>query len=53
MPSDHAKIGYLKSGVRIAAGVSLFFVDHHPAIWVFGLLFIIAEILGIVEEFGH
>jgi len=53
MPSDHAKISYLKSAIRILAAACLFGVDHHPLIWVFAVLFIIAEIIGIIEEFGH
>ena len=53
MPSEHAKISYLKSGIRIAGYACLFFVGHHPAIFFAAAWLIGAEVLGIVEEFGH
>jgi len=53
MPSDHAKISYVKSAIRICGFLSLFLVDHHPAIWWAAGLLILAEIIGIVEEFGY
>jgi hypothetical protein len=53
MPSEHAKISYLKSGIRIAGYACLFFVGHHPAIFFAVAWLIGAEVLGIVEEFGH
>ena len=53
MPSDHAKISYLKSGIRILGYAAMLFVDHHPCIVLAGGLLIVAEIIGIVEEFGH
>jgi len=54
MPSDHAKISYLKSVVRIVGYGFLCAVGHqHPAIVAAGICLIVAEALGIVEEFGH
>jgi hypothetical protein len=45
-PVKHKYISFVKSGVRIAAGVSLCF----GMLWYAGALLILAEILGIVEE---
>jgi hypothetical protein len=45
-PIKHKYISFAKSGVRIAAGVALGF----GLLWHAGGLFILAEILGIVEE---
>jgi hypothetical protein len=42
----HFNISIVKSALRIAAGITLCKSD----IWVAGMLFIVAEILGIVEE---
>ena len=53
MASDHAKISYIKSAVRILGALFLFGVERHPFVWVFAGCFIIAEIVGIFEEFGH
>jgi hypothetical protein len=53
MASEHAKISYLKSAVRIIGYAFLCSVTHHPAIVAAGGFLIFAEILGIVEEFGH
>jgi hypothetical protein len=53
MPSEHAKISYLKSGIRILGYTCLLFVDHHPVIVLAGGILIASEILGIIEEFGH
>ncbi len=53
MPSDHAIISYVKSGIRIVGYSFLFLVDHHPSIWIVGAFLIIAEIIGIIEEIGY
>jgi len=53
MASAHAKISYVKSGVRILGYGCLFLVDHHPAVYAAAGLLIIAEIIGIVEEIGY
>lgn len=53
MASDHAKISYVKSGVRIVGALFLFGVERHPLVWVFAVFFIVAEIIGIVEEVGY
>lgn len=45
-PVWHRNISFVKSGLRIIAGVSLVF----GSLGVAGLLFIVAEILGIFEE---
>jgi hypothetical protein len=42
----HFRISVVKSALRICAGIALCKSD----IWVAGVLFILAEILGIVEE---
>lgn len=42
----HFRISVVKSSLRIVAGIALCKSD----IWVAGVLFIVAEILGIVEE---
>ncbi len=44
--SKHKKISFVKSGIRIAG---YFYVLH----WQAGLLLVIAEILGIIEEIGE
>ncbi len=43
----HFNISILKSGVRIFAGIVL----ATGGIWLAGILLIIAEVLGIAEEF--
>jgi hypothetical protein len=53
MASEHAKISYIKSFFRIGGYLFLYAVDHHPVIYVAATLLILAEVLGIVEEFGH
>lgn len=53
MPSAHAKISYLKSGIRILGYACLLFVDHHPAIILAAVVLIGSEVVGIVEEFGY
>lgn len=53
MASDHAKISYLKSAIRIVGYTCFLFVDHHPAIVLAGAVLIISEIIGIIEEIGH
>ena len=53
MASDHAKISYLKSGVRILGYLCLFLVDRHPAILFAAGFLIVAEVIGIVEEIGY
>jgi hypothetical protein len=42
----HFRISIVKSALRITAGIALCKSD----IWAAGFLFIIAEILGIIEE---
>lgn len=54
MASDHAKISYVKSGIRILGYLALTGVGHqHPCVVGAGILLIVAEIIGIIEEFGH
>jgi hypothetical protein len=53
MASAHAKISYVKSGVRILGYGCLFFVDHHPAIYACAVFLILAEVIGIIEEIGY
>ena len=43
----HFRISLFKSGLRIFAGINLIRGDLYKA----GILFIVAELLGIVEEF--
>jgi hypothetical protein len=45
-PELHQKISFLKSALRITAGIALIASSLLPA----GVLFIAAEILGIIEE---
>jgi hypothetical protein len=45
-PERHRVISFIKSGFRIFAGLALIYGSFITA----GLLFIIAEILGIIEE---
>ena len=45
-PIKHKLISFVKSGFRILAGITLFFGSFAVA----GVLLIVAEILGIVEE---
>lgn len=45
----HFRVSLVKSGVRIAAGVCLCLIDN-TLINAAGVLVIIAEILGVVEE---
>ena len=45
-PKLHQQISFVKSGLRILAGAA-FMVG---TLWVGGLLIIVAEILGIIEE---
>jgi len=45
-PERHRVISFIKSGFRIFAGLALIYGSFITA----GLLFIIAEVLGIVEE---
>ncbi len=45
-PNRHRKISFIKSGLRILAGTTLIY----GSLITTGLLFIVAEILGIVEE---
>ena len=44
---NHFKVSMLKSGIRLAAGATLMSGNF----WYAGILFLIAEGLGIVEEF--
>lgn len=45
-PVKHKYISFAKSGIRIAAGAAL----CYSMFWSAGVLLILAEILGIVEE---
>jgi len=45
-PDRHRKISFVKSGLRILAGIALIF----GSLITTGILLIVAEILGIVEE---
>ena len=45
-PERHRVISFIKSGIRIIAGLALIYGSYITA----GLLFIIAEVLGIIEE---
>ena len=45
-PQLHQMISFVKSGCRIVAGVALIVGSLMPA----GVIFIAAEILGIIEE---
>ena len=54
MASEHAVISYVKSGVRILGYFLLGCVGHqHPCIVAAAVLLTLAEIIGIIEEFGH
>lgn len=45
-PLAHQRISFVKSAIRIAAGVTLM----NSAFITTGILFIVAELLGIIEE---
>jgi hypothetical protein len=45
-PDRHRKISFAKSGLRILAGIALLYGNFITT----GILLILAEILGIVEE---
>lgn len=45
-PVWHQRISFAKSALRIVAGATLI----GEMFWVAGVLFIVAEVLGIVEE---
>ena len=45
-PDRHRTISFIKSGVRILAGIALIYGSFITT----GILLIVAEILGIVEE---
>ena len=45
-PNWHARLSFIKSAIRIAAGISLI----TNSLIIGGILFIIAEIVGIAEE---
>lgn len=52
-PAKHRYISFIKSGVRIAAGLALVgggWLEMNPYIQSAGILLVVAEILGIVEE---
>jgi hypothetical protein len=52
-PVKHKYISFAKSAVRIAAGLALTgggWLEMNPYIMYAGVLLIIAEVLGIVEE---
>jgi hypothetical protein len=54
MASAHAKISYVKSGVRILGYLFMGGVGHqHPCLVLAAGLLIVAEIIGIVEEIGY
>lgn len=46
-PIWHARISFLKSAIRIAAGISLIWPQ---SLFLAGIFLIVAEVLGIVEE---
>jgi hypothetical protein len=49
----HTSVSMIKSGVRIAAGLALAgggWLEMNPYLQAAGLLLVVAEILGIVEE---
>ena len=43
----HARISFLKSAIRIAAGISLIWPQ---SLLLAGIFLIVAEVLGVVEE---
>lgn len=45
-PTWHARLSFIKSGFRIAAGISLIFNQFI----ICGILLIIAEVIGVFEE---
>lgn len=50
----HAKISYVKSALRVLGFLNLLYVPIHlQAVYGTAGLLIMAEILGIVEEFGE
>lgn len=52
-PKKHQFISFVKSGFRIAAGLALAgggWLEMNPYILYAGVLLIVAELLGIVEE---
>ena len=49
-PKWHQRISFLKSGLRILAGACLIAGQAHGQLWQAGVLLILAELLGIVEE---
>lgn len=49
-PTKHKYVSFLKSAVRIAAGIALVIVPMELYVNVAGALLIVAEVLGIVEE---
>jgi hypothetical protein len=52
--TKHAKISYIKSAVRFLACFHLALVPTHlHAAYGAALLFAVAEVLGVVEEFGE
>ena len=53
MASAHAKISWLKSGIRIVGYIFLGGISHHPAAQVAAVFLIAAEILGICEEIDY
>ena len=49
----HTSVSMIKSGVRIAAGIALAgggWLEMNPYLQAAGLLLIVAEVLGVVEE---
>ena len=51
--TDHACISYIKSTIRIAGYSALFCITAHPMILVAAAVLILAEAVGVVEEFGQ
>ena len=52
-PKKHQYISFVKSAVRIAAGLALAgggWLEMNPYIMYAGVLLVVAEILGILEE---
>jgi hypothetical protein len=46
----HFIFSLLKSGIRFAAGLAMFFAGT-PFMMVAGMFFILAEVFGVIEEF--
>lgn len=49
-PVWHRNISFAKSAIRIAAGAAIIMFDINAWTTISGVLFIVAEVLGIAEE---